>query len=206
MEVQKNTWICEAEKTLITSPNMEIVERSCRSSEDEKKYKFYLLRSRDWCNIIPVTEDGKVVFVKQYRIGINEHTVELPGGVADSHDVDCQAAAIREMEEETGYTPAPGAQCLALGSAFPNPAILNNRCHSYIIGPVRKSTSQNLDPGEMIEVVEIPISEIPEKILKGEINHALMLNTFFLLTLQSKEASRALMNELHRFTDSKLTK
>jgi len=196
----KNTWICEEEKTLISSPVIEIIQRNCRSSEDERKYVFYLMRSRDWCNIIPITEDGKVVMVKQYRIGISDHTLEVPGGVSDPGDQDCEAAAIREMKEETGYTPLPGAQCLKLGWTFPNPAILDNRCYSYVIGPVRKATDQKLDHGEMIEVVEIPISEIPDRILKGEISHALMLNTFFLLALKSEEASKALLGELTRFT------
>jgi 8-oxo-dGTP pyrophosphatase MutT (NUDIX family) len=196
----KNTWICENEKILISSPVLNIVERNCRSSEDQRQFKFFLMKSRDWCNIIPVTEDGKIVMVKQYRIGVSEHTVEVPGGVVDPEDSDIKAAAIREMEEETGYTPLPHAQCTALGWTFPNPAIMDNRCHSYVIGPVRKTTHQKLDPGEMIEIVEVPISEIPERIARGEISHALMLNTFFFLTLTHPEASKILLNQLNRFS------
>jgi 8-oxo-dGTP pyrophosphatase MutT (NUDIX family) len=179
---------------------MDVVEQLCRSSEDERKFKFYLLRSRDWCNIIPITEDGKVVMVRQHRIGVNQQTLEVPGGVIDASDSDEKAGAIREMEEETGYSPLPEAECLYLGWTFPNPAISNNKCHSYIVGPVRRTREQHLDPGEMIEVVEVPISEIPDRILKGEINHALMLNTFFFLGLKTQAVSGALLGQLDRFT------
>lgn len=197
---RKNSWICEDEKTLLTFPIMDLVERKCRSSESDKKYNFYLMKTKDWCNIIPITEDGNIVVVKQYRIGISEHTLEVPGGVLDASDLDGQAAAIRELEEETGYSPLPGAKCVKLGWTFPNPAIMDNRCHSYIIGPVRKNRNQNLDPGEMIEVEEIPISKIPHLILKGQISHALMLNTFFFLALRSETVSNILMNELDQFS------
>jgi 8-oxo-dGTP pyrophosphatase MutT (NUDIX family) len=180
---------------------MEVVERACRSSEDARKlFTFYLLRSRDWCNIIPITEEGKIVLVKQFRIGVDQHTLEIPGGVTDPQDPDVQSAAIREMEEETGYRALPGARCLPVGWAYPNPAIMNNRCHYFVVGPVRKHTEQNLDAGEMIEVEEVSIDEIPNKISQGEINHALILNAFFLFALQSKEFSETLAAQLRQFT------
>jgi 8-oxo-dGTP pyrophosphatase MutT (NUDIX family) len=200
----KNSWISEGEKTLLSSPIMDLIERRCHSSEDsERKFKFYLLKSNDWCNIIPITEDGKVVMVKQYRIGISGHTLEIPGGVIDSEDQNHQVAAIRELQEETGYAPLPEAKCVDLGWSFPNPAIMNNRCHSYAIGPVRRISDQNLDAGEMIEIVEVPISEIPDRIIRGEINHALMLITFFFLSLESQQTSNSLTEVLNRFTGPK---
>jgi 8-oxo-dGTP pyrophosphatase MutT (NUDIX family) len=182
---------------------MSIVERQCRSSEDDRRHRFYLFKSQDWCNIIPVTEDGKVVFVRQFRIGINAHTLEVPGGVMDPTDQDPQAAAIREMIEETGYEPIENFRCMDLGWTFPNPAIQDNRCHSFIVGPVRKTRAQNLDAGEMIEIVEIPIDEIPDRILNGEITHALMLNTFFFAALKSQNANRVLTDQLKIFLSSK---
>ena len=200
MDKIKNTWICQNEKIILSSSIMELVEKQCRSSEDSRTFNFYTLKSNDWCNIIPITKDGKVVFVRQHRVGVDSHTLELPGGVTDPEDKDILQTAIRELEEETGYTVLPEGKCVNLGWNFPNPAILNNRCHSFVIGPVHKSSKQSLDMGEMIEVVEVPIHEIPERIINGEINHALMLNTFFLLALKSKETSSELMKELKRFT------
>lgn len=196
---KRNAWICETEKNLLTSPIMSIVQQQCRSSEDGRLHTFYLFRSRDWCHIIPITEDGKIVMVKQHRIGIAQQTLEIPGGVTDPSDVDTQAAAIREMEEETGYAPLPGARVLPLGWAFPNPAIQDNRCHSFVVGPVRRKGPQRLDPAEMIEVVEVPIAELPARILGGEFTHALMLNAFLFLLLKNPEGSALLAQELQAF-------
>ena len=196
----EHTWIPVAETQLAGSSIIRVIERLCNSSDDSRLHKFYLLRSSDWSNIIPITEDGKVVMVKQYRVGIDDFTLEVPGGVTDSTDETAMAGALRELAEETGYVPVPGAKCVNLGTSLPNPAIQNNRCHSFVVGPVRRERNQQLDSGEMIEVIEIPIREIPERIRCGEISHALMLNTFFYLALASKEGSDSLLRELQSFT------
>ena len=195
----RNEWIQESEKALLDSPFMSIHELTCRSSEDSRRLKFYTMRARNWCNIIPVTEDGKVVLVKQYRIGIAQHTIEIPGGVADPEDPNIQATAIREMTEETGYVTLPGARCETLGSSFPNPAIQNNVVTGLIVGPVRKTQNQNLDHGEMIETLEVAISDIPKLVADGTINHALMLDTFFYLIMRQPGASGLLEKGLKEF-------
>jgi len=164
-----------------------------------KAHDFYVLRSRDWCNIIPVTVDGNVVFVRQYRVGVDEFTLEIPGGVWDTSDPDARTAAIREMTEETGYVPIPGARSEDLGWSYSNPAILDNKVHTFIVGPVVKHKAQQLDSSEAIGVEEVPIKDIPELMRSGKIRHALMLNTFLFLALRNERCSDALVNELQTF-------
>lgn len=198
----RNEWIQESERALVDSPFMSIYELTCRSSEDSRRLKFFTMRSRNWCNIIPVTEDGKIVLVKQYRIGIAQHTVEIPGGVVDPTDPNVQHTAIREMTEETGYVPLPGARCETLGWSFPNPAIQNNVVTGLIVGPVRRTEKQNLDEGEMIETFEVAISEIPKLIADGTINHALMLDTFFYLMMRQPGAGALLEKGLKEYAQA----
>src|SRR5258706_16415792 len=57
---------------------------------------------RDWVSVVPVTRDGKFVLVRQYRIGIDAPTLEIPGGVIDEGQ-EPPGAALRELREETGY-------------------------------------------------------------------------------------------------------
>jgi 8-oxo-dGTP pyrophosphatase MutT (NUDIX family) len=182
-------WIPESEETVVQTPIMNLVRRRCRSSESEARHDFYILKSRDWCNVIPVTEDGKIVMVRQFRVGNEVHTLELPGGVCDASDADPGGTALRELREETGYELAPGARCVSLGHCLPNPAIQDNRTHSFLAGPVRRTADQHLDPAEMIEIVEVPIAELPARIASGEIGHALMLVTLLLAALQDPSGS-----------------
>ena len=198
-ESDRNRWITEKETVIIDSPFMRFFSRDCKSSEDGVKHRFYLFHSRDWCNVIPITEEGNVVLVRQFRIGIDDHALEIPGGVVDTTDGKLADAAIRELAEETGYEPLPGALTRGLGWTFPNPAIQNNRCHSFIVGPVRKVRDQQLDHGELMDVVEVPIAELPERIRNGEIRHALILNAFLFLMLESDRCLEFLADGLTSF-------
>ena len=135
--------------------------------------KFYTIETKDWVNIIPVTENREVVMIKQYRHGSKEITLEIPGGLVEERQP--EKAALRELLEETGYT---GEYVECLGAVNPNPAIFNNICHTYLVEKARKTSSKNLDPDEDIEVILMPISKIPSLIEQGLINHALVIVAF----------------------------
>jgi 8-oxo-dGTP pyrophosphatase MutT (NUDIX family) len=138
--------------------------------------EFYIIECCDWINVIPITESGEVVMVKQYRHGTDEITLEIPGGAVDRKDTDPLMAAKRELTEETGYS---SDDFIHLGSASPNPAILNNSMHYYFAKNVIKTDSQNLDPLEEINVELIPLSQIPNLIEKGMIKHTLVITAFY---------------------------
>ncbi|MGE0616570.1 MAG: NUDIX hydrolase [Bacteriovoracia bacterium] len=199
-KAEKQPWIREGtEEMLVDSPVVKVVRQLYRRQDhpEPRTHRFYKLISPDWCNVIPITESGAVVFVRQFRVGPDQMTLELPGGIIDATDADISAAALREMTEETGFTAGPDAQLTSLGWTHPNPAMQGNRCFSFVIGPVRQTHPQKLDPGEDIEVVEVPISEIPERLRNGEISHALMQTAFFRLALH---AGRDLESSLREYT------
>jgi len=150
------------------------------------EHEFYVIESRDWVNIIPLTQDGRVVMIRQYRHGSREVTLQIPGGLVDPGD-SSEEAASRELFEETGYG---SEEWTKIGEVTPNPALFNNRCHTYLARNVKKVRDPSLDQTEDIEVILLPLSDIPEMIRKGEIDHAIVISAFSFYFLRLPEGSK----------------
>lgn len=145
-----------------------------RSPRTSLEHDFYIIESNNWVNIIPLTSDHQVVMVRQYRHGSGKVTLEIPGGLVDSGDTPKKAAA-RELLEETGYQ---AKKWLKIGVVNPNPALFNNRCYTFLARDIRKVADLKPDQTEDIEVVLVPLSEIPEWIRTGKIDHAIVITAF----------------------------
>jgi ADP-ribose pyrophosphatase len=146
-----------------------------RSPRTGQEHEFYLIDSPDWVNVIPLTPDGKVILVKQYRFGTQEFSLEIPGGMLDPEDTPAGAAS-RELLEETGYA---GDEPILLGTVHPNPAIHTNRCYTYLIKNVTCQNPPCQDSTEDIEVQKAPLSEIAQLIRERKITHALVIAAFY---------------------------
>ncbi len=138
----------------------------------------------EWISVIPVTAGGDVVMVRQYRHGVNEVLLEIPGGLMDKGDPSPETAARRELREETGYT----ADAFTLiGSLYPQPAVQSNRYHIFLAENAVKTGDTAFDEGEDLETVLIPLREIPRLIETGEIRHAMVVTAFYYLALHRGE-------------------
>ncbi len=116
--------------------------------------------------ILPITPAQEIVFVRQYRHGVAEILLELPAGTFDRTIEDSFEAAQRELEEETGYR----VDCLIdLATIYDNPVKDNNKINIFLGINARKTTVQNLDITEEIEVVLIPKKEVINRIISGDI-------------------------------------
>ena len=65
---------------------------------------YYVYEFPEWATAFALTEDNKVIMVRQYRHPVGDVIVELPGGCVDDTDKDLPTAIARELLEETGYT------------------------------------------------------------------------------------------------------
>ncbi len=153
-----------------------IREDFARSPASGSEHSFFVVEANDWMNVIPLTEDGRIVCVRQYRHGTEEISLEIPGGIIDDAESPIESAR-RELLEETGYT---AGDLVEIGVVAPNPAIQNNRCHTYLARNVRRVRAQNLDATEDIDVVLIDPADVPALIADGTISHALVVAAFFL--------------------------
>src|SRR5208283_3098249 len=93
------------------------------SPRTQREHDFLVIDSINWVNVIAVTPDGRLVMVEQYRHGSNTVELEIPGGMMDAKDASPEAAALRELREETGYE---GEKARVIGKVWPNPAIMSN--------------------------------------------------------------------------------
>lgn len=152
-----------------------------RFSRDAAEHDFHVLESTDWVNIIPITPANEVVLVRQFRHGVRECTLEIPGGMVDAEDGSTLVAARREMVEESGFD---SERVEALGVIHPNPAIQNNRCHSFVAYGVERLHEPHFDSTEETEVVLVPLARIPDLIRAGDITHALVVVAFHWLALR----------------------
>ncbi|MCU0537625.1 MAG: NUDIX hydrolase [Hydrococcus sp. Prado102] len=116
--------------------------------------------------VLPVTENQEIVFVRQYRHGIEDILLELPAGAFDGQTEDSITAACREMEEETGYV---SDRIIKLATVYDNPVKDSNRIHIFIALDASPTGQQNLDVTEDIEVILIPIKKVKQLISNGQI-------------------------------------
>ena len=101
---------------------------------------------------------------------------EFLGGLIDPGDPSPDMAAQRELLEETGYRTS---RLVQLGECYPQPAVLSNRCFFFLSENAEKIQEPQMDEGEDIEIIKVPLKDIPVMIEKKEINHGMVLLAFY---------------------------
>lgn len=164
-------WPLLAEKDVLKTPVFTVRDNILRSPKDGAEKTFTVLEVPDWVQVLPITDSGQAVLVKQYRFGSREFSLELPGGVVEKDQTPLEAAR-RELMEETGYQ----AERLIQMAAFkPNPAVQNNIAHFFVAEGARLAGPTNFDENEDLELVEIPLDELRGLVKSGKIDHAIMV-------------------------------
>ena len=118
--------------------------------------------------VIPVTDDGKLLMVRQYRNALDRFTIEIPAGARDSVTEDTAICAKRELEEETGYACGKLEKLLELKSTV---AFCNEFIDVYLATELTPG-KQKLDEDEFIDIVTYDLGELCDMIYKGEIQDA----------------------------------
>jgi 8-oxo-dGTP pyrophosphatase MutT (NUDIX family) len=143
---------------------------------------FVVIDTASWVNVVAITTEGNVVLIRQFRHGIQDVTMEIPGGMMDEGEAP-EAAAARELREETGYV---AEKIHLLGRVLPNPAVQNNFLYLFAAEGCRKTGKTQLDAFECIDVLERPLDAIPEMIHNGEISHSMVITAFAFMGLVPK--------------------
>lgn len=145
----------------------------CKVRQDEVELANGAVISDFFVNVRPdivlvmaVTPHQEIVFVRQYRHGVREILLELPGGSCNTPTEDSLTTATRELEEETGYI---AERMVRLATLYDNPVKDTNTIHLFMAENARPTGTQQLDATEEIEIVLVPVEEVLQRISTGEI-------------------------------------
>ena len=169
-------WERLGERTLATTRVLDLHSVRLRHPRRGIEREFVVVHAPDWVNVVALTSDRQLVLVRQFRFGIYDFSLEVPGGVIESGE-DPVTAGVRELAEETGFA---GGTAQLLGSVHPNPAIQDNRCHAVLVEGVTRSAPLAWDPDEEIEISTAPVDDVLAWARAGRITHSLSLNALML--------------------------
>ena len=129
------------------------------------KDPYYVLERPDAAIIFPLTREGEVVLVRQYRPPLKRMELGLPAGLVEEGEKP-EAAARRELLEETGYA---GGEWELLGTLASSPSLKDNWAYLFLARDVEVVAEPDPDEHERVEVVEVAVEDLPGLIRVGEI-------------------------------------
>lgn len=131
---------------------------------------YYVYEFPEWVTALPVTQEGKIIMVRQYRHALGETCIEIPGGCVDDTDKSFEDAIRRELLEETGYE---FATIEYLGKTSANPSTNSNLMHMFLARGGKKIAEQKLDSNEEIEIELLSVHEVKELLKENRIIQAM---------------------------------
>jgi ADP-ribose pyrophosphatase len=126
---------------------------------------------KDAVAVVAVDKDNHIYLVRQHRYGAGKTLIEIPAGVVDEGE-DIEAAAMRELTEETGLV---ADKIYKLCEFYSSPGVLTEKIHLYYVDKscnLTATNTQHLDPSEEIDIMRIPLADAVKMVNSGEIEDA----------------------------------
>ncbi|HPS59372.1 MAG TPA: NUDIX hydrolase [Spirochaetota bacterium] len=164
-------WEVRGTEKVFANRMFSVTTKQCFHPEKKVSWDFHVVDTFDWINVIGLTPDNMFVLVKQHRLGTDELSVETPGGVVEPGE-DPAECAIREFREETGFE---GSGVHLLKRLRVNPAIMGNNISFYLIEGCVRTSPQELDEAEDIEVLTLDVDQVTGMVRDGSISHSIVI-------------------------------
>lgn len=129
--------------------------------------KWDFIKHKGAAACVAVKDNGNIIMVKQYRNALERDTIEVPAGGINVGE-DMETAAMRELEEETGYRAEKSTFLISIRTTV---AFCDERIDIYVAENLSK-TEQHLDEDEYVEILEFSLEELLEMIQNGTIQDA----------------------------------
>ncbi len=155
---------------------------------------YHVVEVADWVNVVAISEAGNVILVEQYRHAVKRTLLEIPAGHVDPKE-DREAAARRELLEETGYGDGTWH---VLGALHPVASRFANQVHSYLALGVRKIGEPQQEESENLHIHEMPWTEFVAGLQSGKLRlfEANQMSSVFLLHLYATASSDPVISQL----------
>lgn len=163
-------WKTLTSQILFNDRWFKVRKEKCRTPGGKIVDPYYVYDFPTWVGAVPITQEGKVIMIKQYRHALGEVCIEIPGGCVDDTDKSNEDAIARELLEETGYT---FSSYEYLGKISPNPSTNTNLLHMFLAKGGLKVAVQSLDENEEIEIVLLTLSELKQLLRENKIVQAM---------------------------------
>ena len=162
-------WKILNSEVIIDTPHLRLRRDRVQTTGGTVVEGYHVRETRGFVMVFARTADDRVVLVRQYKHGIGEVVLELPAGMIDPGEGP-EGAALRELAEETGYSPA--GELENVGTFIVDPTSSNGRFTLFLAHDAKKSQQQALDPTEEIAVELVPIDRLVALMRDGSINVA----------------------------------
>lgn len=140
------------------------IEKVFAELPDGRQRYYDLVRHAPAVVIVPVTDDGKILFVRQYRLGADQELLELPAGLINDQE-DPDPAAERELQEETGYE----GKLTRLGGFYASAGYCTEYLHIYLARDLKWNPLPQ-DDDEFLSNLSMPVEDAYRAVENGEMN------------------------------------
>jgi ADP-ribose pyrophosphatase len=169
-------WKTLASEYLFKETWFTIRKDTCERPDGKLITPYYVYEFPTWVTAVAITSEGKFVFEKQYRHGLELTMFEIPGGCVDPGDTSLEDAIARELKEETGYV---FKEYKYLGKTSANPSTHNNWMHFFLATGGEKTARPELDDFEDIEVHLLSLAEVKRMLKDNDIVQSMHSTALF---------------------------
>jgi ADP-ribose pyrophosphatase len=160
-------WTILEEQDVSPSPWFPLLRHTVQLPSGMIMDDYYLAPLGDVVMILALTPQHEVVLVRQYKHGLGQILLDLPGGL-EQPGKGIPGSAVAELEEETGIKVSPD-QLISLGKITVNPTKTRQITYGFIVFNATFNSVQKPDPAEEIEVITLPAKQVLQKVKDGDI-------------------------------------
>ena len=159
-------WRVLASRVTLADRWLKLREDRCETAHGAIVECYHVIECGDGVNVVAINREGRLLLTREYRHGAGMVLTGIPAGLIDADDISPEAAARRELLEETGYG---GGTFAPLLTCWANPARQNNRVTSFLATEVERLAEPRLDPTEAVEVREADPAQTLDRLRRGDL-------------------------------------